>query len=238
MGKLFDELSSDIRFQEGLKSCMNCGVCTAICPAASFYNYDPRVIVNIVQGKDEEKIEELLKEDTIWYCGQCMSCKTRCPRGNTPGFIIMALRLLSQQKGFFTSSEKGRQQLALKRVIGDNILKIGYCVYPEAVLPERHPEQGTVWNWYYENIDKVNGVFGAAYKREGAGALRQIDEEDLKELKAIFDVTGGTGHFETIEKFSKEKAEEMNIRLDDSTNNPYMDHIILSGSNSHFKENI
>ena len=71
---------------------MNCGVCTAICPAAEFYNYDPRVIVETVQRGNEEEIEELLKSDTIWYCGECMSCKARCPRCNTPGLVIMALR--------------------------------------------------------------------------------------------------------------------------------------------------
>ncbi|MCL2328212.1 MAG: 4Fe-4S dicluster domain-containing protein, partial [Bacteroidetes bacterium] len=79
------ELEKDIRFQEGMKSCLNCGVCSAICPAAEFYNYDPRLIVTLVQQRDNETIEKLLKSDTIWYCGQCMSCKTRCPRGNTAG---------------------------------------------------------------------------------------------------------------------------------------------------------
>nr|APO30582.1 dhsB: succinate dehydrogenase and fumarate reductase iron-sulfur [uncultured bacterium] len=69
--------------------------------------------------------EELLKSDTIWYCGECMSCRPRCPRGNTPGYVIQALRTLSQKLGFFVESEKGRQQLALKRIIGENILRTG-----------------------------------------------------------------------------------------------------------------
>ena len=50
---------------------MNCGVCTAICPSAEFYNYDPRIIADTVQRQDEESIEGLLKSDTIWYCGEC-----------------------------------------------------------------------------------------------------------------------------------------------------------------------
>ena len=81
MEKLYDMLLKDIRFEEGLNACMNCGVCTAICPAAEFYNYDPRKIVDIVQGKDNDEIKELLKSEEIWYCGECMSCKTRCPQG-------------------------------------------------------------------------------------------------------------------------------------------------------------
>jgi len=128
MAKLYDLLLTDVRFREGLTACMNCGICTAICPAAEFYTYDPRQICNTVQTRDEEKIEALLKSDTIWYCGQCMSCKTRCPRGNVPALVISVLRKLSQELGYFTESEKGRQQYAIKRTIGENITTIGYCV--------------------------------------------------------------------------------------------------------------
>ena len=91
MGKLYDQLATDVRFKEGLTACLNCGTCTAICPAAEFYNYQPRQIVDILQTKDDSQIEALLKSDLIWYCGECMSCVTRCPRNNAPGLLIMAL---------------------------------------------------------------------------------------------------------------------------------------------------
>ena len=59
MSEILKKLQKDIHFIEGLNSCMNCGVCTAICPAAEFYNYDPRVIVETVQRGNEEEIEEV-----------------------------------------------------------------------------------------------------------------------------------------------------------------------------------
>ena len=130
MGKYYDMLMEDVRMREGMKACMNCGVCTAVCPSAEFYNYDPRQIVSTVQTQDDEAIEALLRSETIWYCGECMSCRPRCPRGNTPGYVVQALRTLSQKLGFFTESEKGRQQFALKRLIGENILNTGYCITP------------------------------------------------------------------------------------------------------------
>lgn len=34
MSKIIDELKQDLRFIEGLKACISCGVCTAVCPAA------------------------------------------------------------------------------------------------------------------------------------------------------------------------------------------------------------
>lgn len=231
--KLYQELSKDIRFVEGLKSCMNCGVCTAICPAAEFYEYDPRIIVGIVQSKDDKRIEELLKSETIWYCGECMSCKTRCPRNNTAGLIIMALRSLSQDLGYFVESEKGRQQLAIKRVVGENIVNHGYCVIPESLVPEMHPEQGPVGEWIYKNAEEVFERVGANYKGDGVGALRKIPRESLDEITSIFEVTGGFDRFEKIEYFSKQKAESLGYSENGDNYTDYINHIYTTNNGRH-----
>jgi len=207
MSGLIDQLREDVRFVEGLKDCINCGTCTAICPAAEFYDYDPRIIADTLQKGDESEIEKLLKSDTIWYCGECLSCKTRCPRGNTPGYLIQALRSLAQKNGYFVYSRKGRQQLYLKRHVGENMLKYGYCVYIDEIDTIDHPEQGPVWDWYRKNPDKILKRLGANFKGTGSGTLRQIDGQDLKELRDIFQETGAIEQFETIEKFSKEYGE-------------------------------
>ena len=65
--------------------------------------------------------------------------------------------------------------------------------------PELHPEQGTVWEWIYENDEEIYGQFSAAYNRPGAGALRKLDDRSMEELHRIFDVTGGKEFFDTIE---------------------------------------
>ena len=231
MGKYFDMLYEDVRLREGLKACMNCGVCTAVCPAAAFYNYDPRQIVSIVQTRDDEAIEELLRSETIWYCGECMSCRPRCPRANTPGYVIQALRKLSQRLGFFVESEKGRQQLALKRAIGENILKTGYCIVPSLVRADMHPEQGTVWKWILDNEDEIYGRFSENYKSSGAGALRRIDDQALEEIRRIFDVTGGTEMFDSIEKHSDRKAREMGY---DGADDRYFRDTYTRNSNEHY----
>jgi heterodisulfide reductase subunit C len=212
---------------------MNCGVCTAICPAAEFYNYDPRKIVDTVQSKDEDKIIELLKSETIWYCGECMSCKTRCPRGNAPGLIIMALRGLSQELGYFVESEKGRQQLAIKRTVGDWILSTGYCVYLDGITIAMHPEQGPVWEWVQDNKAELLNRLGGNYKGDGPGILRKIPEETLAELKRIFEVTGGMERYEKIESFSKTKAKEMNLELTEGIDNEYFRHIYKTNNGTH-----
>jgi heterodisulfide reductase subunit C len=229
MGKLYDELLQDIHLQEGLKACINCGTCTAICPAAEFYNYDPRSITDTVQFQDDEKIEALLKSETIWYCGECMSCKTRCPRGNTPGQIIMALRAMSQEKGYFVESEKGRQQLYLKRTVGQWMLDHGYCLYLEGVGTDSHPEQGPVWDWRQEHWADVMERLGANYKGAGPGIMRKIPDKTLAEIKNIFEQTGALERFATIEKYSEAKA----VENKQDFNTEYIKNAYSANNNTH-----
>lgn len=197
---LTDLIKQDSRYEGALKACMNCGMCTAVCPAAEFYDYDPRRICDIVQREDNDAIEKLLRDDTIWYCGQCMSCMPRCPRGNAPGEIISILRRISQELGYFKDSRMGRQQVQLMQTVEQNILDIGYCVYPDRVKPEQHVEQGPVWKWYIDNIQEVAPKLGANYHGNGPGALRDIPHEDMEEVRKIFEVTGGIELRETVLK--------------------------------------
>lgn len=223
MSTIVEELKKDIRFIEGLKSCINCGICTAICPAAAFNNYDPRQIVDTVQRGNESEIEQLLKSNTIWYCGECLSCKTRCPRGNTPGYIVQALRALSIKTGYFIESEQGRKQLAIKRTVGEHILKYGYCVYIDEVDTDMYPEQGPVWDWLRQNRQQVLERLGTSYQKNDNGTLRQIPEESLNDLRRIFDETGATERFEQLEKLSDQKAKEMEMNRDTYFNYLYTD---------------
>ena len=50
--------------------------------------------------------------------------------------------------------------------------------------------------------------------KRGPGALRKIPDEDLAELKSIFDVTGTTEMFENIEHYSAEKARDMGLDME------------------------
>ena len=233
MEDLFSMLMQDVRFEEGLHACMNCGICTGICPAAEYYNYDPRRVVDLVRTRNNDVIRELLRSETIWYCGQCMSCKTRCPRGNTPGMIIMALRKLSQQLGYFTESEKGRQQFAIKRTVGDNILKHGYCVVSYDVDPSTHPEQGPAWEHYFNHLDDSLARLGGELNgREGP--TRKISDDVLDELKSIFKVTGGQDLYDTIEEASEKKAEEMGMEFKkEGRDFEYYRHVVSADNGCH-----
>jgi heterodisulfide reductase subunit C len=192
-------IQADPRYEEACRSCLNCGVCTAICPAAGYYDYDPRIMMNMVTEADEETLKAMLSSDMIWQCGQCMSCKPRCPRGNVPGTMIQILRSVATRTGLFTASRLGRQQLSIKRAIGHTILETGYCIHPTRVDPATHPEQGPVWEWMSGNADQVYGRFDSGYDQAGPGLLRKISPAALGELARIFEITGCMDYWDSIE---------------------------------------
>ena len=221
MSSLVEKLKADFRIIEGLKSCINCGTCTAICPAAGVNDYDPRVVADTVQQFKESTLIELLKSDTIWMCGECLSCKTRCPRDNAPGYIIQALRSLSIDTGMFMESKEGKKQLAIKRTVGEHILKYGYCVYIDEVNMEMYPEQGPVWKWLLDNRKQILERLGTSYGKEQHGSLRNIPEESLNNLRKIFDETGASNRFEQIEHYSRLNAEKEGIDFGSGNNCNY-----------------
>lgn len=206
-----EELRKDIRFQEGLKNCINCGTCTAVCPAAEYYDYDPRQIVALVQMHNENEIINLLKSDTIWYCGECISCKTRCPKDNVPAYIIQALKTLSIKSELFKYSKKGLQQIALLKTIGYSILNTGYCVYIDHINTELFPEQSPLWDWIKENFSYISEKYNIPYKKNTAGPLRKIADKNLEEIRKIFEITGGIEYYKKIENVGRSFAKENNI---------------------------
>jgi len=120
--------------------------------------------------------------------------------------------------------------LAIKRTIGENILKTGYCIKPNLVKPEMHPEQGPVWQWVYEHDRDVFERFGENYCKVGVGAMRKIDDKSMEEIRSIFDVSGGTEFFDKIEKYSDEKAREMGY---DGADDHYFQDVYTYNSGNH-----
>jgi len=81
--------------------CLQCGRCTAGCPAAKvFSDYNPREIMRRVQDGDRA---ELVKDPIIWLCGQCYTCNSRCPRNNSPASIILEARNTAYKEGYAPS---------------------------------------------------------------------------------------------------------------------------------------
>jgi heterodisulfide reductase subunit C len=45
--EIFQDIQADLRYDHELNGCLNCGICTATCPAAHYYDFSPREIVQL-----------------------------------------------------------------------------------------------------------------------------------------------------------------------------------------------
>ena len=90
--RLFEEVKKDLRYEEYLYGCYECGICVAACPSARFYDFSPRKIAQTMAREDVDLFYTLLN-DSVWDCSQCFSCDV-CPRKNSPGGIITLMRTI------------------------------------------------------------------------------------------------------------------------------------------------
>ncbi len=72
---LVDQVRENAEFNAS--ACMNCGVCTAICPLGS--EHLPRGIFRyVLLGMKEELLKQ---QETVFSCLLCKMCEVNCPAG-------------------------------------------------------------------------------------------------------------------------------------------------------------
>lgn len=78
-----------------LRTCIQCGTCTASCPAAHAMDISPRQMWRMVNLGLED---EVLHSKTMWLCSVCYQCHARCPRGIPLTETIAKLKQLAIKK--------------------------------------------------------------------------------------------------------------------------------------------
>lgn len=81
---------------EKLRTCIQCGTCSATCPTAFAMDYSPRQLWRMVLLGLRD---EVLKSRTFWLCTTCKSCQVRCPRGIELMNAMIALKERSVGEG-------------------------------------------------------------------------------------------------------------------------------------------
>jgi heterodisulfide reductase subunit D len=61
-----------------LRTCIQCGTCSASCPTAYAMDYTPRQLWKLIQLGLKD---EVFNSRTFWLCTTCKACTVRCPRG-------------------------------------------------------------------------------------------------------------------------------------------------------------
>lgn len=81
--------------EEGVLKCVQCGMCTATCPAARHSDYNPRDIIERVLDGDID----ILEDDNIWNCFYCYTCHSVCPVGNSVCEVNQILKQIAIENG-------------------------------------------------------------------------------------------------------------------------------------------
>ncbi len=114
----------DMLFKKsGFKKCIQCGRCTASCPAAYLHqDFNPRKLMRKFIFLDiySNEINQI-----IWKCGQCYSCRARCPRNCKAGLGIQSLQIRSIKIG-----EAPKKRLEISKQIKVNLYKYGEVFLP------------------------------------------------------------------------------------------------------------
>jgi quinone-modifying oxidoreductase, subunit QmoC len=96
-GSFLEPYCPDVRT---LRTCLQCGACTASCELAEKGSIFPRRQMTLVQlGLDER----VTSDPAIWCCYDCNDCSSHCPSQAKPGPVMRALRHLAVERFSFPS---------------------------------------------------------------------------------------------------------------------------------------
>ncbi len=143
---IYDEFRADPRHREFVLGCLNCGECTTGCPAARFYDFSPREMLQIAQNGDATTLWDAMQEK-IWACCQCYTCNMRCRFGNDIAGIISVMRELSVIHGL----ESTRKVLAPFGRSLTLLMTVGTQVSSDMIQPDFFRD----WGPFATGSDKV-----------------------------------------------------------------------------------
>lgn len=89
----------EARSHQNVKTCYQCGNCTAGCPYTFAYDYSVSQIMRLVQIGQKDAV---LKSRALWLCGSCQSCTTRCPNKIDVAMVLDVCRHMSREAGYAT----------------------------------------------------------------------------------------------------------------------------------------
>ena len=89
---------------EKLKTCIQCGTCSASCPTSYAMDYTPRQIIAYFRAG---MLEKILRSNTVWMCASCYACAARCPAGIKFTDLMYELKRLALRHDIQPPQESG-----------------------------------------------------------------------------------------------------------------------------------
>jgi len=63
---------------ERILACIQCGMCTGLCPLGYAMDFGPRKMISALRAG---RIDDLYRSESLWLCVACFNCTLRCPVG-------------------------------------------------------------------------------------------------------------------------------------------------------------
>ncbi len=168
----------------GIFKCVQCGMCSSVCPAAKRTDYDPREMLRRVLQNDETIVED----ESIWYCFSCYTCNSVCPSGNNACEVNQILRQMAIDNGDI-------QKIESFTPYGDSFINKGV---------------GSIPDKYYDDMVKDAGSDCMNIKRDiqntrsdlGLGSYI-LPPDSIKEIDSILKNSGFIERIEMVKRCNK-----------------------------------
>ena len=192
--EIFGDISSHMLYDHEIHGCLNCGICTATCPSAQYYDYSPREIVQLLWTENLEGIYDAMQEK-IWACAQCYTCAARCPFENSPGGLVMIMREVAIKHEMESAKEVLRpfSRVLLK------VISTGNQLAPNMITKEAFPD----WGPNVSRFDEPLEVLRKAIPMPTMHTLDTAWVVNLKtsvELYSIWEATGVLNQLESMDE--------------------------------------
>jgi heterodisulfide reductase subunit C1 len=185
--KLVKDVLNDMKASPdlGIYKCVQCGMCTSICPGASQTEYDPRDMIRRVLENDETVVED----DYIWNCFSCYTCNSVCPSGNNASEVNQILRQMSIERG------KGAEKITDFSAYGDSFMELGVGSIPSKFFDIMAKDVGNEYMDLKMNIEDIRADLGLGNYI--------LPKEATNEIEAILDKSGFKKRLERIKRCKK-----------------------------------
>lgn len=148
----------------GIFKCVQCGMCSSVCPAAKRTEYDPREMLRRVLQGDESIVED----DTIWFCFSCYTCNSVCPSGNNACEVNQILRQMAITEGDFEKIESFTPY-------GDSFIGKGVGTIPEKYYEDMVNDSGPICSNIKRDIQNIRSDLGLGNYILSEDSVREID---------------------------------------------------------------
>ena len=176
--------------EDGVLKCVQCGMCTSICPAARHSKYNPRDIIERVLEGDETIIED----DCIWDCFYCYTCHSVCPVGNSVCEVNQILKQIAIE------NEMGYDKLYEYLGFADSYFTAAIGAIPERFFADIDRDVPGWWQ-FRQNLDEIRNELDL-------NPPLMPSKEVIDEVSTILTITGFKDKIEKIRQSEEDDDEE------------------------------